>query len=1121
MQRQSLVRRAAEYLSNSNYQAALDIYKQLSKLFGSHIFRANILLCEKWIKAISRKDYANLPLQQIRVACVMDEFTFASYKDICTLRQLSIGQWQSELEQLQPDLLFIESAWRGKDDAWNKNISQASPNLIGALNWCKQRNIPTIFWNKEDPVHYGTFLNTAKHFDFVFTTDLNCIGNYKRDLGHDRVYLLPFGVNPVDHNPIEKYQRKPKACFAGSYYVRYPERIRDLDTILETFIDYSGIDIYDRNFGKEDVNYAYPDKYKSLILGKLKYEDIDLAYKGYEYGINLNSVKYSPSMFARRVFELLANRTLVVSNYSLGVRLLFGDLVISTDSKIEIAEKLKKYASDPDFVYQIKQEGLRKVMLEHTYEIRLSYIAEKVLNRPKHNYLPLVHVITVVKSQVDIDLAIENFSRQNYTRKKLYIFGNTSVLQLPNSINLDVQLILSDTITGQSIKADQKDFVSYFDLTNHYGPHYLIDLALATKYTSANIITKAKVDGNQQGDFNKFIVSKEYTFCSHYFADASLVSAKYLPYLIKALTNDGGCTRELQAMNGSKIFKIDRSNFFTLGSNKKSRHQYLNEGICINEVLSQAEITPKSEVLKIDVTTKSVLKGKQLYELLNTVSAERRGIICSVDDEGLKIIATTNAETPYYVFTKTKYPIDYFWKDFSGKVLLDTGPGLEIAPVVRIFDEKNIKLGHAIMLSNWNQSITFPANAKFCEIGIRVSNGPGEAIVKNWVFDHVSQENRFNWTPSSDTIVISANYPQYDDYYRYAFVHQRIKYYKNNGVKVDTFRFRQNETFKFYEFEGIDVVSGGVDTLDTVLKFGNYSKIVIHGLDQLQWDIVSNFLNKTKIIIYLHGAEIQSWKRRMFNYATDIDIAGARGKGEKRDEFWRSIFNSNHPNIHYVFVSNYFKSEVLGDLGITFNPSNIHIIHNPINTNLFKYVKKDPMQRKKILSIRPYASKVYANDLMVKAIIELSKRSFFNELHFKIVGDGVLFDEIIKPLKNLVNVEIYKGFLSQREIANLHREYGVFLCPTRMDTQGVSRDEAMASGLVPVTNYVGAVPEFLNSEAGFLCDQENHYELAESIESLYFDPIKFSKMSKAAADSVRSNRPLELICGKEVALLQG
>src|SRR5690606_37063715 len=151
-------------------------------------------------------------------------------------------------------------------------------------------------------------------------------------------------------------------------------------------------------------------------------------------------------------------------------------------------------------------------------------------------------------------------------------------------------------------------------------------------------------------------------------------------------------------------------------------------------------------------------------------------------------------------------------------------------------------------------------------------------------------------------------------------------------------------------------------------------------------------------------------------------------------------------NLQLVFVSNYFAEEVMEDLGFRLPEGQYHIIHNPINTDLFKYQEKDPELRKKILSIRPYASRVYANDLTVKCILELSKEPFFDELEFRIIGDGKLFDETVEPIRKFDNVIIEKKFLSQQEIAELHKQYGVFLCPSRMDTQGVSRDEAMGSG---------------------------------------------------------------------------
>lgn len=36
------------------------------------------------------------------------------------------------------------------------------------------------------------------------------------------------------------------------------------------------------------------------------------------------------------------------------------------------------------------------------------------------------------------------------------------------------------------------------------------------------------------------------------------------------------------------------------------------------------------------------------------------------------------------------------------------------------------------------------------------------------------------------------------------------------------------------------------------------------------------------------------------------------------------------------------------------------------------------------------------------------------------------------------------------------------LIPTRADTQGVSEDEGMSCGVVPITNNIAAVPEFVD-----------------------------------------------------------
>ncbi|RRW48155.1 FkbM family methyltransferase, partial [Stutzerimonas stutzeri] len=116
---------------------------------------------------------------QLKIACIMDDFTFGSYQPEAQLQQLTPTAWQAELEDFQPELLFIESAWRGKDELWASKVGHNASELQQIVRWCKSRGTPTMFWNKEDPVHFETFLTTAKQFDFVFTTDMDCIHRYK------------------------------------------------------------------------------------------------------------------------------------------------------------------------------------------------------------------------------------------------------------------------------------------------------------------------------------------------------------------------------------------------------------------------------------------------------------------------------------------------------------------------------------------------------------------------------------------------------------------------------------------------------------------------------------------------------------------------------------------------------------------------------------------------------------------------------------------------------------------------------------------------------------------------------------------------------------------------------
>lgn len=326
-------------------------------------------------------------MSELKVAAIMDQFSAESYAPQCNLLELTPTHWQDEIDAFQPDLLFIESAWKGKDGLWYRKVVQYSQELYELTQYVRSKHIPIVFWNKEDPGFTDLFMITASYADVVFTTDIDCIPHYKAELGHNRVYHLHFAAQPTIHNPIEKYDRKDKFCFAGAYYRKYKERTRVFDLFSEYFISGKGLDIYDRNELKE---HAFPSQYKSHILGSLPPDQIDVAYKGYYYGINMNSTQQSQSMFARRVFEMMASNTITVGNFSRGVKNYFGDLTICTNDTATLDLYLHRYCSDPMVRDKYRLLGLRKALSEHLYQDRLGYITEKVFGVNMKPKFPLL-----------------------------------------------------------------------------------------------------------------------------------------------------------------------------------------------------------------------------------------------------------------------------------------------------------------------------------------------------------------------------------------------------------------------------------------------------------------------------------------------------------------------------------------------------------------------------------------------------------------------------------------------------------------------------------------------------------------------------------------------------------
>ena len=400
----------------------------------SHLFRD--IACKNYEDALRRIFNFEIPNQKdIKVATIFDSFSHNSFKYEFDLISVTPDSWKEQLESEKPDLFFCESAYHGiskkssPHGVWVGKLSQKSlcDNLKGILTYCNQNNIPTIFWNKEDPVSFTdkfSFTNTALNFDYIFTSCEESVSEYNLR-GHENVCPLMFASQPKLFNPIKRDRLKDTVVFAGTWYSKFPQRCRTMEEIFDRILNKNlNLKIYDRFSNSSIESMKYPEKYRPYVNEGVEYTQIPEVYKESEFGLNFNTVTDSNTMFARRVFELMASNTVVLSNYSKGVYRLFGDNVLYLDRD--------EFDWNRNFD-KIKEENLYNVLENHNYSNRFRQILDTI----NFKYVPdLKHIVMFYRLDDLKDLIqIQNhFYSIDYPYKHLKLITDDSNLFLSNTI---------------------------------------------------------------------------------------------------------------------------------------------------------------------------------------------------------------------------------------------------------------------------------------------------------------------------------------------------------------------------------------------------------------------------------------------------------------------------------------------------------------------------------------------------------------------------------------------------------------------------------------------------------------------------------------------------------------
>ncbi len=451
---------------------------------------------------------------EFRVGVILDDFSRRAFAPEWGQVALTPASWRAELTA-GLDLLFVESAWNGNGGAWQYHLTGTSaprPAFVELVAACRAAGVPTVFWNKEDPVHFEDFLDAARLFDSVYTTDVDRLPAYTAALGHDRVGVLEFAAQPAIHNPVRLHGRGPErdVAFAGMYFAhKYPERREQMDLLLGAALDVSptmehGLEIFSRFRGK-DEKYQFPAPLDGRVVGSLDYDRMLTAYREYKVFLNVNSVVGSPSMCARRIFEITASGTPVVSTPSAAVGEYFpGDEVFVAGTREVAAHTVRALVRSPELRDRAVHKGQRRIWREHTYGARsrqvlhdAGLVTSPVIPRPSVTALvstnrphQVDHVLSVLGAQGGVDLQVallthgfETDDADLRVRAKEAGVGALELLSAPSDLPLGSCLNLL-------LEAADGDVVAKIDDDDLYGPQYLSDQLYALAYSGADLVGK-------------------------------------------------------------------------------------------------------------------------------------------------------------------------------------------------------------------------------------------------------------------------------------------------------------------------------------------------------------------------------------------------------------------------------------------------------------------------------------------------------------------------------------------------------------------------------------------------------------------------------------------------------
>jgi len=302
------------------------------------------------------------------------------------------------------------------------------------------------------------------------------------------------------------------------------------------------------------------------------------AYRAYKVFLNVNTVTDSPTMCARRVFEITACGTPVVSTPSLGIASTFPDDEVAQVAEPDVAENaIRALVRNPELRDRMVHRAQRRIWAEHTYGHRVDAVLDAVAIAGHAARTPSVtalvstvrperldEVLTTVAQQrgVDVQLALmlHGFDAPAGLESRLAELGLENVVVL----TADMATSLGECL-NRLVAAADGDVVAKMDDDDRYGPDYLRDQVAALGFSRADVVGKHAHYLHIEGrDLTVLRFPEREHVYTDFVAGPTIVASRAValenPFPALSTGEDTGFLRAVVG-GGGTVYAADRFNF--------------------------------------------------------------------------------------------------------------------------------------------------------------------------------------------------------------------------------------------------------------------------------------------------------------------------------------------------------------------------------------------------------------------------------------------------------------------------------------------------------------------------------------------------------------------------------